>query len=449
MNNEIKNFYDGLKTPTFFVKKDNVIWCNKSAENLVKNTKLIEKIKKLEKAFLKEESEETFFVDEIKYNVKVRPFKDLFIVEFSKEASVLQNSLQKFYSKLKTPVFFCKNNNIIWYNAVAANFFSNIQFKNNILQFKDYKEEQVESFICDDYFYKVFVRPFESFFYVEVVEKRPIGFDIESNHNNETNKFLETELLDTISRAVVHDIGQALARISAIMEKNNNINGLELVDIIAKRMYSFMRATNLCYEYEVLLKEKDNMNAEIIDIFVEIDALCTTIQSLIGRSQVFFTWDVPKEKIFCDIDIHKLGFSLFHLICNSYKFSTPMSKIKLIAKMEETKYIKIDICDTGVGIPENIKDKVLIPFFSYDHFSGDIAGVGLGLSYVALFASKVNGSFNITSTVEGTKATLKIPIVSLTDVMGLSSHIVNYSEGKYDSMVSTMVGDLREHDIKV
>ena len=191
------------------------------------------------------------------------------------------------------------------------------------------------------------------------------------------------------------------------------------------------------------------MNAEIVDIFVEIDALCSAIKSLIGKSQISFEWDVPDDKIFCDIDMHKLGFALFHIICNSYRFSSPGSEIKVVARLDEYNFVQIDVYDNGVGISKDKLDKVLKPFFSYDSSSGDIAGVGLGLTYVGLFADKVNGSVKITSTSEGTKVSLSMQIGPLSDVMGLSSHIVNYGDGKYDNMVLSLIGDLSDHEQKV
>ena len=305
----------------------------------------------------------------------------------------------------------------------------------------------MKTFICNDEYFKVCVRPFDDFYYVEILEKQPVGFSVVKEQNKVTNDLSETEILDSIARSVVHDISQALSQISEILEKNNNLSGLEFVDIILKRMYSFIRATNLCYEYELLLQERNNMNTEIVDIFVEIDALCTAIKSLIGKSQVSFEWEVPKEKVFCVLFMHKLGFALFHLICNSYRFSTPGGKIKVTAAMDEFKNIKIEVRDNGIGIPEEMKDKVLKPFFSHDRLTGDIAGVGLGLTYVGLFADKVNGSVEVSSTEEdGTRVLFSMPIVSLSDVMGLSSHIINYMKGRYDNMVSTLIGSL--HDRK-
>lgn len=443
MENSIKVYYDGLSTSIFLFSKEKFIWHNKFGEKLAKNKKLVKKI--LENGFSSQECKKILMVDKKSYEILIRPFKEYFFVEICEECLKSLKLIQNYYETLKTPVFLCSGNNLIWHNSSAMEFVSNLKLKNNILSFKDCTQEQRQTFICGDFFYKVFVRPFGEFFYVEIIEKLPVGFKSKKEICfYSENDILESEILDNITRSVVHDVSQALSQISEILEKNNNFAGLEFVDIILKRIYSLMRATNLSYEYELLLQGKDNMNAEIVDIFVEIDALCSAVKSLMRKSQVKFEWQVPNEKIFCDIDMHKLGFVLFHLICNSYRFCQPTGLIKLVANMDENNNINIEISDNGIGIPKNMLDKVLKPFFSYDRTSGDIAGVGLGLTYVGLFADRVNGKFKIESTKEGTKFLLSIPIVSLSDVMGLSSHIVKYNESRYDSMVTTLVGTLRE-----
>ena len=447
MKELINEFYNGLKTPVFYCEGNKIVWQNEISEKLIKNKRFKKRV--LELNFAKEETKENFTFENKRYEAKIRPFEEGFYVEIIEENAQVAILVRKFYEQLNTPVFLCRGNSVIWHNVPATEYFLNHRLKQCILQFKNCVEEKKETFICNDYFYKVFVRPFEDSFYVEIIEKQPVGFNVKREQFQETNELLEAEVLDNIARNVVHDVSQALSRISEILEKNNEFSGLKFVDIILKRMYSFIRATNLCYEYELLLQDNDNINAEIVDIFVEIEALCSSIKSLIGKSQISFEWDIPKEKIFCDIDMHKLGFALFHIICNSYWFSTPGGKINVVARLTEYNTIQIDVYDNGVGIPKTILDKVLKPFFSHDQSSGDIAGVGLGLTYVGLFADKVNGTVEISSSHNGTKVSLFVPIVPLSDVMGLSSHIVNYGYGKYDNMVLTLIGDLNEREQKI
>lgn len=447
MEDLIKVYYDEVSKPIFFTDSKKILWSNKAAQDFLQSKIFVKKILGLK--YPNREFDESFISEGKRYKANVKPFKDCFYVEVLEDHCNPESILRKYYDGLTTPVFLCRGNNIIWHNVAAVELFSNKRIKQNILKFKNFEKEGKETFICGDFFYKVLIRPFEDSFYVEIFEQSPVGFNAKKETIPATNEILQSEILDTIARNVVHDVSQALTQISEILEKNNDFSGLKFVDIILKRMYSFMRATNLCYEYEVLLKETDNINAEVVDIFVEIDALCSAVKSLISKSDISFEWVVPDDKIFCDIDMHKLSFALFHVICNSYSFSIPGSEIKVFARIDDNNNINIDVCDKGIGIPRNILDKVLKPFFSYDSFSGDIAGVGLGLTYAGLFVNKVNGMIKIDSTKNGTKVSLSIPIVPLSDVMGLSSHIVRYGDSKYDNMIATLIGNFNDQKLKI
>ena len=71
-------------------------------------------------------------------------------------------------------------------------------------------------------------------------------------------------------------------------------------------------------------------------------------------------------------------------------------------------YIKINIRDTGQGIPESIKEKIFDPFYTT---KGVGKGTGLGLSISQSIIEKHNGSINVTSeTGKGTVFTISIPI---------------------------------------
>jgi signal transduction histidine kinase len=77
------------------------------------------------------------------------------------------------------------------------------------------------------------------------------------------------------------------------------------------------------------------------------------------------------------------------------------------------RYVKICVTDTGVGIPEDILDRVLEPFFT-TKASG--AGTGLGLSMVYGFVKQSGGHLNIYSEVGvGTTVTLYLPAAERAD----------------------------------
>jgi CheY-like chemotaxis protein len=79
-------------------------------------------------------------------------------------------------------------------------------------------------------------------------------------------------------------------------------------------------------------------------------------------------------------------------------------------------YVVIAISDTGEGIPEDIRDKVLEPFFTTKAMG---KGSGLGLSQAYGFALQSGGSLSIDSMVgKGTTVTLHLPAAKAASAQG-------------------------------
>lgn len=84
------------------------------------------------------------------------------------------------------------------------------------------------------------------------------------------------------------------------------------------------------------------------------------------------------------------------LFDNSIKFhpkNYPDIKIKFIL---ENKALKICFCDDGVNLSPEQLDKILLPFYQAEKYNtGEIDGLGLGLSMIEMLMKKVNGSVKI------------------------------------------------------
>lgn len=344
----------------------------------------------------------------------------------------IDSTIQKFYSDLTTPIFFCTTREILWHNSAANSLFENRHFRQYVLQLDRPKKETVKVFICDERYYKILLRPFNNAFFIEVIDQWLLSSTLDSS----LSSFDAPEVLDTVVRNASHQIFQAVTSLSKVLEEANNLSNLKYLDQVADATYRMLRATNLYNEYSLLMRGK--MNSEIVDIFSEIDALCSTVNSLMQKSGIEFSWVVPNEKVFCDIDMHKFSFALFHLICNAYMFTSPKNEVKVVAQKCDDNLIKIEIIDKGLGISPGIIDKVITPYFSYDSMTGDVAGCGLGLTYVSVFVKNSGGTLTISSENGETVVSVMMPVAILPDAAGLSSHVVDYKTGKYYYMVSTM-----------
>ena len=79
-----------------------------------------------------------------------------------------------------------------------------------------------------------------------------------------------------------------------------------------------------------------------------------------------------------------------------------------VSTSAEKKFIIVKVKDNGMGIPENIKDKIMQPFFTTKP-TGEGTGLGLSMSYDIVVKAH-NGSINIdTKEGEYTEFTVKVP----------------------------------------
>jgi signal transduction histidine kinase len=130
------------------------------------------------------------------------------------------------------------------------------------------------------------------------------------------------------------------------------------------------------------------------------------------------------------VDTDKIRRILVNLLGNAVKFTPEGGKITVKIGIEEDKpvgsdrfdpfepernqYLRIDVIDTGIGIPEDKLERVFDSFFQVDNSSTrQFGGTGLGLSIARNFAAAHRGTLNVSSTVgAGSTFTLKLPYVA-------------------------------------
>jgi len=104
-----------------------------------------------------------------------------------------------------------------------------------------------------------------------------------------------------------------------------------------------------------------------------------------------------------------------NLVANAVKF-TQAGEICIAATRESHDKVKIEVKDTGIGIPHGLLDMVFAPFEQGDMSSTrKYGGTGLGLSLVKSLVEQHGGAINVSSTVgptdHGSTFSVLLPIV--------------------------------------
>lgn len=144
--------------------------------------------------------------------------------------------------------------------------------------------------------------------------------------------------------------------------------------------------------------ERINLRAEILGI--------TSLQRkglLEKKIRIELTCD---DEIIVDILVESLEMILINLISNAGDSMPNGGTISIVCK-EKNDMIRIEVADTGKGIPEDIQNEIFNPFFTTKNKN---EGSGLGLYLVYNEVKKMNGYIDLESKIdEGTTFIITFP----------------------------------------
>jgi signal transduction histidine kinase len=106
-------------------------------------------------------------------------------------------------------------------------------------------------------------------------------------------------------------------------------------------------------------------------------------------------------------DINRLKQVFINLLMNAFQAMKQGGVLYLRTSMPDDRSVRVEISDTGEGIPSDRMERIFEPFFTTKK-AGE--GTGLGLYIVRKIVELMNGRISVTSTVgEGTTFTIVLP----------------------------------------
>jgi signal transduction histidine kinase len=172
------------------------------------------------------------------------------------------------------------------------------------------------------------------------------------------------------------------------------------------RLYDMVEKTLQLATLEKYEFELDMQSLHLDELLIEI---CSRMEGKIQKQGLQLYKDIKAVKVYGD---RESLFQIFiNLIDNAIKYNNPKGKICIRSYVEDDG-VNIEVEDTGIGIPKELKAKVFEPFYTVDkNRSRQSGGTGLGLALVKQLIEKQRGSITIIDKVEeGTKFLIKFPL---------------------------------------
>ncbi|QDT55823.1 Autoinducer 2 sensor kinase/phosphatase LuxQ [Caulifigura coniformis] len=185
-------------------------------------------------------------------------------------------------------------------------------------------------------------------------------------------------------------------------------------EVIARQAQHMTSLLRDLLDVSRITRGKIELHLEMVDVGRAIKEAVQNAASDLTRDGREVTVRLPETPIAIDADPTRLHQVLINLLGNAAKFTPPRGRIEIAADRDEG-HARIQVRDSGIGIPEERLDDVFEPFVQLKaNHSRPSSGLGIGLTMVRNLVELHRGRVAVNSRGEnqGTEFTVHIPLAA-------------------------------------
>jgi NADPH-dependent 2,4-dienoyl-CoA reductase/sulfur reductase-like enzyme/two-component sensor histidine kinase/rhodanese-related sulfurtransferase len=151
---------------------------------------------------------------------------------------------------------------------------------------------------------------------------------------------------------------------------------------------------------------------EEIEVSSLLRRLVNKYSSLASDKNIGMKLQTPAGRLlYLSGDERALEHALVNLLENAVKYTPEGGRIDIELSLPAKEKIRIDIADSGYGIPEDEQEKIFEPFYRSLKHKANIGGTGLGLSIVKNIIGAHEGAIGVDSGKDGTVFSIQLPLL--------------------------------------
>lgn len=207
----------------------------------------------------------------------------------------------------------------------------------------------------------------------------------------------ENEAWKKLIRVLTHEMMNSMAPIISLSETFSKQNTrIDDNDMIYGAMQTIHRRSKGLVEFVNNYKKITHIPSPNFTSFNASD-LMSDISNLLTANGIKFSHKIESSNIIFEADRTQLEQVLINLIKNAWEASSTAKEPKVDVCIKQNEYQRplIVISDNGQGIPEELLDKIFIPFFTTKK-----EGSGIGLSICRQIINAHGGTITVTSEID-------------------------------------------------
>ncbi|MFW5700930.1 MAG: sensor histidine kinase, partial [Cyclobacteriaceae bacterium] len=201
---------------------------------------------------------------------------------------------------------------------------------------------------------------------------------------------------------ISHELRTPLTLISVPVEAILENKRLEKKDeerlIIANN--NIIKLHNLIDElidYRKISQGKMKVNEEPVEIIGYLKSVYSAFLNISKAKNLDYGFNSNRDKGYCLFDTAILDKIMFNLISNAIKYTPDYGQVKLQVDIINETGFKINITNTGQGIPTKYQNMIFERFFQLPGGQSKESGSGIGLSIVKDYVDLLGGNITVES----------------------------------------------------
>ena len=168
------------------------------------------------------------------------------------------------------------------------------------------------------------------------------------------------------------------------------------LNVMHKSSLKLNRLVSQIIDMRKLDSGKFQLNLQHNDIVTFCKNLAPDFSMLLQQKDISFFFRCNETEIQLDFDLGKMEIILTNLISNAFKYTNAGGFVSLTLKKFENE-VRISVKDNGIGIKEEMLDKVFENYFRTEHAISKEKGDGIGLHVVKTLIELHGGEIHVES----------------------------------------------------
>ncbi|MEO5681256.1 MAG: two-component regulator propeller domain-containing protein [Chitinophagaceae bacterium] len=241
--------------------------------------------------------------------------------------------------------------------------------------------------------------------------------EAERTHELDSQKI---KFLTNLSHEFRTPISLILGPVDSLIEKENNIQSFRQLDMIKRNGRRLLNLVNQLLDFRKMEEHELKLHMAEGEVVSFVKEVADSFKDLAERKTMDFVYTSQIDKLYAYFDHDKMERVLFNVLSNAFKFTRPCGKIMLDIKKvanikdESKTWVALKISDTGIGIPDDKKEKIFSLFYQNDTDASILnQGSGIGLTITKEFVKMQGGTITLESAPElGTVFNILLPFTN-------------------------------------